>query len=77
LFLNERTGESNFAVGFISSVERLAQNANDRAFLYGLANAAINAGDTTGEYVHAYISESVNYQAIINNQVRFSGGVQQ
>jgi len=76
LFLNERTGESNFAVGFISSVERMAQNANDRAFLYGLANAAINAGDSTGEYVHAYTSEVVNSNNLVNNQVRFSGGVQ-
>ena len=77
LFLNERTGESNFAVGFISSVERIAQNANDRAFLYGLANAAIDAGDSTGEYVHAYTSEVVNYNNTVNNEARFSGGVQQ
>lgn len=76
LFLNERTGESNFAVGFISSVERIAQNTNDRTFLYGLANAAINAGDSTGEYVHAYTSEVVNYNNTINNDARFSGGVQ-
>ena len=77
LFLNERTGESNFAVGFISSVERIAQNANDRAFLFGLANAAIDAGDSTGEYVHAYTSEVVNYNNTVNNEARFSGGVQQ
>lgn len=76
LFLNERTGESNFAVGFISSAERLAQNANDRAFLFGLANTAIASGDTTGEYIHAYITESINYNSIVSNQARFSGGVQ-
>ena len=76
LFLNERTGESNFAVGFVSSVEgRLALNAADRTLLYGLANTAINTGDSTGEYIHAFITESANYNSTINNQARFAGGV--
>jgi len=76
LFLNERTGESNFAVGFVSSVEgRLALNAADRTLLYGLANTAINTGDSTGEYIHAFITESANYNSTINNQAKFAGGV--
>lgn len=76
LFLNERTGESNFAVGFVSSVEgRLALNAADRTLLYGLANTAISTGDSTGEYIHAFITESANYNSTINNQAKFAGGV--
>lgn len=76
LFLNERTGESNFAVGFVSSVEgRLALNATDRELLYGLANTAISTGDSTGEYIHAFITESANYNSTINQQAQFVGGV--
>lgn len=77
LFLDIRTGEANFAIGFIKSLERLSQNTSDRNFLLGLANAAIASGDTTGEYLNAYISETVNYIAVTNNQARFIGGVQQ
>ena len=77
LFLNERTGESNFAVGFVSSIEgRLALNDSDRAFLYGLANTAIDTGDNTGEYIHAFVTESANYSSIVNNQARYAGGAQ-
>ena len=77
LFLNERTGESNFAVGFVSSIEgRLALNDSDRAFLYGLANTAIDTGDNTGGYIHAFVTESANYSSIVNNQARYAGGAQ-
>ena len=76
LYLSDRTGDSNFAVGFINSIDSLTENTSDRQFLLGLSSTAVEQGDASGEYLNAYISESVNYRAITNNQARFAGGVQ-
>jgi len=76
LYLDDRMNDKNFALGFINSIEgSLALDARDREFLYGLANTAMNTGDSTGEYIHAFVTESSNYHHIVENQAKFSGGV--
>jgi hypothetical protein len=76
LFLNNRTNDPTFALSFINGIERFVDDANDIEFLYGLIDAAITAGDAGGEYMHAYLSEKINYNTLNASQVRFLGGVQ-
>ena len=76
LFLENRSNDINNAKTIITSLGAYTET-EDIAFFKGLAENAIQQGDTTGELVNAAIVEVQNKRKMDSQNIRFLGGVQQ
>ena len=76
LYLENRSNDINNARTIITSLPAFTQT-KDIDFFKGLAQNAIQQGDSTGELVDAAITEVQNKRQMDSQNIRFLGGVQQ